>query len=154
MLAVINDLLDISKIETGRVDLDPVDFDLREAVESACAIGDLEAQAKGLTLEVEIDRGLRGCVHGDRGRVRQVLMNIVGNAVKFTADGIGRGSASGAGPASSDRIRFEVADTGIGIEPAMIERMFEPFVQADVSTTRELSAGTASASRSRRSSSS
>jgi signal transduction histidine kinase/CheY-like chemotaxis protein len=135
MLAVINDILDISKIETGRVDLDPVDFDLRETVERACVVASLEATAKGLTLDIDIDRNVPQAVRGDRARVRQVLMNVVGNAAKFTSEGsvsvrVGRAKSG------RERVRFEVVDTGIGIEPAMLDRMFEPFMQADGSTTR------------------
>jgi len=134
MLAVINDILDISKIETGRIDLDPVDFDLRETVEQACAPADLEARAKGLELEVEIDRRAPELVRGDRGRIRQVLMNLAGNAVKFTARGHATVRVT---PTTQGHVRFEVSDTGVGIDAQLIERMFEPFVQADVSTTRE-----------------
>jgi two-component system, sensor histidine kinase and response regulator len=134
MLAVINDILDISKIESGRIDLDPVDFDLRETVEQACAPADLEAHAKGLELNIEIDRRAPEIVRGDRARVRQVLMNLAGNAVKFTAKGTATVRVA---PTGQGHIRFEVTDTGVGIEAQLIERMFEPFVQADVSTTRE-----------------
>jgi signal transduction histidine kinase/CheY-like chemotaxis protein len=134
MLAVINDILDISKIESGRIDIDPVDFDLRETVEQACAPADLEAGAKGLELDIEIDRRTPEMVRGDRARVRQVLMNLAGNAVKFTAKG---GATVRVTPTGQGHIRFEVSDTGVGIDATLIERMFEPFVQADVSMTRQ-----------------
>ena len=135
MLAVINDLLDISTIERGHVDLDPVEFDLRDAVGQACAIPGLEAQAKALPIEVVIDHAVPERVRGDRGRLRQVLMNLVGNAVKFTTQGSVSIHVSVASPGPNS-VRFEVVDTGIGIEPAILDRMFEPFVQADVSMTR------------------
>jgi len=136
MLAVINDLLDISKIETGRVDLDPVEFDLRDAVEQACAVAGIEAGGKGLELDVEVERAAPAMVRGDRSRVRQVLMNIVGNAVKFTAEGSVRIRVAPV-PRAEAALRFEVIDSGIGIDPALVERMFEPFMQADVSMTRK-----------------
>jgi signal transduction histidine kinase/DNA-binding NarL/FixJ family response regulator len=137
MLAIINDILDISKIETGRLELDLVEFNLHEMIEHACVPGGLEAQAKGVALEIQIDPQAPLRVRGDGARLRQVLMNLVGNAVKFTAQGsvvirVSRRTAS-----SNDAVLFEIIDSGIGIEPLSLERMFEPFMQADVSTTRE-----------------
>ena len=137
MLAIINDILDISKIETGRLELELAEFDLTETIEHACVPGGLEAQARGIALEIQIDPDASRRVRGDGARVRQVLMNLVGNAVKFTAQGsvavrVSRPTADGDGT-----VRFEVIDTGIGIDPLRLERMFEPFMQADVSTTRE-----------------
>ena len=133
MLAIINDILDISKIENGRLEIDVLDFDLRETVEQACTPAQLQAQTKGVALEVALARGTPTRVRGDGARLRQVLMNLVSNAVKFTAEGSVSVTVS---RVTGDLIRFEVLDTGIGIEPAIIDRMFEPFMQADVSTTR------------------
>jgi signal transduction histidine kinase/ActR/RegA family two-component response regulator len=137
MLAIINDILDISKIETGHLELELAEFDLAELVERACVPAGLEAQAKGVQLEVHIDPLAPARVRGDAARVRQVLINLVGNAVKFTATGsvavrVRRGSGSAA-----DAVLLEVIDSGIGVDPNRLEQMFEPFVQADVSTTRE-----------------
>ncbi|MGH2849712.1 MAG: ATP-binding protein [Solirubrobacteraceae bacterium] len=136
MLAVINDLLDISKIETGRIELEAGDFDLREAIDTTCAVVRVEAEAKELTLSVEVSPGVPAVVRGDVARIRQVLMNLLGNAVKFTPAGSVTVRVSAAAPAAGDRIRVEISDTGIGIDPATLESMFQPFTQADVSLTR------------------
>ena len=136
MLAIINDILDISTIETGRLELDRVEFDLRDAVEQACAPAMLEAHGKGIELAIEIANRTPGRVDGDGSRLRQVLMNLVSNAVKFTAAGSVRVTVSPAAAGEREAIRFDVVDTGIGIDPELLEQMFEPFTQADVSTTR------------------
>ncbi len=136
MLAIINDILDISQIETGRVELELDDFDLHEAVESACVPSVLEARSKGVEFEIVIDRQTPQRVRGDGARVRQVLMNLAGNAVKFTASGSIKVRVAPVLTAA-ETIRFEVVDTGIGVDPLALEQMFEPFVQADVSTTRK-----------------
>jgi signal transduction histidine kinase/CheY-like chemotaxis protein len=135
MLAIINDILDISKIETGHLDLEIAEFDLHELVERACVPAVLEAQAKGVQLDVQIDPLAPVRVRGDSARARQVLINLVGNAVKFTAQGsiavrVRRRD-------DGDNVLIEIVDSGIGIEAERLEHMFEPFVQADVSTTRE-----------------
>ncbi|HEX4033127.1 MAG TPA: ATP-binding protein [Solirubrobacteraceae bacterium] len=135
MLAIINDILDISQIETGRVELEPSEFALQEAVEGACVSAGLEAQAKGLELEMSVDSRLPRWVRGDSARVRQVLSNLVGNAVKFSSSGVVEVRVRPGEETS--RVIFEVRDHGIGIDPAALERMFEPFMQADVSTTRK-----------------
>jgi signal transduction histidine kinase/CheY-like chemotaxis protein len=136
MLAIINDILDISTIETGRLELDRADFDLRDAIEQACAPAALEARSKGLELAIEIGADVPRRVSGDGSRLRQVLMNLVSNAVKFTTVGSVTVQLDGATDLGDDGIHFEVTDTGIGIEPQVLESMFEPFTQADVSTTR------------------
>jgi len=137
MLAIINDILDISKIETGRLELDLAEFNLHDTVEHACVPGGLEAQAKGVALEIDIEPQAPLRVRGDGARLRQVLMNLVGNAVKFTAQGSVAVRVSRRAASSADTVLFEIIDSGIGIEPLSLERMFEPFMQADVSTTRE-----------------
>jgi signal transduction histidine kinase/CheY-like chemotaxis protein len=137
MLTIINDILDISQIETGRVELEATQFDLYETVERACVPAGLEAQAKGVKLEVHVDPRAPRQVLGDGARVRQVIMNLVGNAVKFTSTGSVTVRVAERTEPGVTGVRFEVVDTGIGIDPAIIDRMFEPFVQADGSTTRK-----------------
>ncbi len=137
MLAIINDILDISKIETGHLELELAEFDLHETIERACVPAGLEAQAKGVQLDIEIDPLAPRRVRGDSARVRQVLLNLVGNAVKFTAEGTVAVRVTRQGGPASDDVLLEVIDSGLGIEPKIIQRMFEPFVQADVSTTRK-----------------
>jgi PAS domain S-box-containing protein len=133
MMRIINDILDVSKIEAGQLQLDARDFDLRQVIEHACSAGSPDALAKGLALEVVISDELPGVAHGDDGRLRQVILNLVSNAIKFTASGSVRVLAR---PAGGARVRIEVKDTGIGIDPEALDRMFEPFTQADASTTR------------------
>jgi signal transduction histidine kinase/ActR/RegA family two-component response regulator len=133
MLRIINDILDISKIETGRIEFDLGELDLHATIEQACAPAVLDAQAKQLQLDLQIGPGLARRVRGDGTRIRQVLGSLVSNAVKFTPEGFVTVRVS---QPSADRIRFEVTDTGIGIDPLILDRMFEPFTQADGSTTR------------------
>ncbi|MGD0198551.1 MAG: ATP-binding protein [Solirubrobacteraceae bacterium] len=134
MLAIINDILDISKIETGRLELDITDFALHDTIEQACVAGEVEARVKGIDFLIEVADEVPRKLRGDGGRVRQIVMNLVANAVKFTSNGAVRVTVSGSAGA---RLRIEVSDDGIGIDPGRLERMFEPFTQADVSTTRK-----------------
>jgi PAS domain S-box-containing protein len=137
MMTIINDVLDVAKIEAGQLELDVTDFAVRETIEQACSVAGLEARMKGLTLEVHFAGEVPQCARGDGRRLRQALLNLVSNAVKFTAKGSVVVRASATPRANGDtRIRVEVADTGIGIDPAALDRMFEPFTQADASTTR------------------
>jgi PAS domain S-box-containing protein len=137
MLAIISDILDVSKIEAGRLELDVTDFALHDTIEQTCAIVGPQADAQGTKVEVHIDADVPRSVGGDCGRLGQVLLNLVSNAVKFTTGGEVAIHVS-ARPRSGEDfvVRIEVADTGIGIEPAVLDRMFEPFTQADISTTR------------------
>jgi PAS domain S-box-containing protein len=138
LLTIIDDILDFSKIEAGKLELDPTDFDLREAIERACGMLAARAHEKGLELAVAIGPEVPALVRADSARLRQVLTNLVANAIKFTADGevVVRASAT---PASDGAalVRVEVSDTGIGIAPAALEQLFEPYAQADGSTTRK-----------------
>jgi len=138
MLAIINDILDISKIETGHLDLDITDFDLHETIDGTCSFATAQARAKGLPLDVQIDSDVPRRVRGDGRRLHQVVLNLVSNAIKFTSAGgvTIRVSARPTPNDSGTRVRVEIVDTGIGIDPANLHRMFEPFTQADVSTTR------------------
>ncbi len=132
LLSVINDILDYSKLEAEAVDLDPQAFDPRAMAEGAVAIIETQCQAKGLTLETVIDANLPGALMGDEGRLRQVTLNFLSNAVKFTTSGTVRLAVTMAG----DRLRLAVTDSGIGIAPDKIDTLFDRFTQADASTTR------------------
>ncbi|MEA2177623.1 MAG: two-component system, sensor histidine kinase and response regulator, partial [Solirubrobacteraceae bacterium] len=137
LLGVINDILDFSKIEAGRLELDEYDFDLYQLVEDTSDMLAAQAHGKGLELTYEIDDRTPPAVRGDAGRLRQVLTNLMSNAVKFTTEGqvvLRVGLEERPGPGVT--VRFDVSDTGIGIEPEGIEALFEPFSQADASTTR------------------
>ena len=137
MMAIINDVLDVAKIEAGQLELDVADFAVRETIEQACAVASFEAQAKGLTLAVQFAGEVPQCARGDGRRLRQALLNLVSNAVKFTVEGSVAVRVGATPRANGDnRLRVEIADTGIGIDPATLDRMFEPFTQADASTTR------------------
>lgn len=137
LLTLIEDILDISKIEAGKVALETTDFDLHGLVHSIAAMLSPQAQAKGLTFSVHISPETPFLLRGDPVHVRQVLINLVGNAIKFTEKGgieIGV-KLVGEEPANAT-IKFEVIDTGIGIAPEAQARVFESFTQADTSTTR------------------
>jgi two-component system sensor histidine kinase/response regulator len=137
LLEIINDILDFSKIEAGRIDLEIVDFDLRRAVREVLGSFAEAAQARGLELLCLIRHDVPSALRGDPGRLRQVLTNLVGNAVKFTEKGevVLRVTLTSSAEDAAV-VRFEVRDTGIGIEPELRPRLFESFVQADGSTTR------------------
>jgi PAS domain S-box-containing protein len=137
MMAIINDILDLSKIEAGQFELDIADFELRETIEQTCAAATFEAHAKGLRLTVQFADQVPASVLGDGRRLQQILLNLVSNAVKFTAEGsVTVSVTSRLDSADGTMVRIEVADTGIGINPQALDRMFEPFTQADASTTR------------------
>ena len=132
LLDLLDDLLDLSRIEAGRLTLDVQEFDLRGVVTAAHAAFGAQAAAKELAFPLEIDPTVDGLWRGDAHRVRQILTNLVSNGLKFTHVGevAVRVTRSGAG------VRIEVADTGIGIAPDRVPRLFEKFVQADASATR------------------
>lgn len=132
LLSVINDILDYSKLEAEAVDLDPQAFDPRAMAEGAVAMVEAQCRDKGLILETVIDADLPGAVMGDEGRLRQVALNFLSNAVKFTASGTVRLAMT----AGDGRLRLAVTDSGIGIAPEKIDALFERFTQADASTTR------------------
>jgi two-component system sensor histidine kinase/response regulator len=137
LLQVINDILDFSKIEAGKLELDRHDFDLRAAVDDTCEMLAPQAHGRGLELLPWIDDDLPAMVSGDRGRVRQVLTNLVSNAVKFTESGEVSVRVRVVESDGADAlVRFEVHDTGIGVAAAKLPRLFESFSQADTSTTR------------------
>ena len=137
LLAIINDILDFSKIEAGKLDLERIDMDLRNTVDDVSRLLAIQAHAKGLELITSVDPEIPEQLVGDPGRVRQVLLNLGSNAVKFTSAGevsidVKLVSTDTAGSV----IRCEVRDTGMGISGAGIESLFQPFSQVDVSTTR------------------
>jgi signal transduction histidine kinase/DNA-binding response OmpR family regulator len=137
LLTIINDILDFSKIESGKLELESVDFDLRNTLEQVSRLLSIQAHAKGVEITLQIDDAVPDFVRGDAGRLRQVLLNLGGNAVKFTRQGEvslelkviesgGRGTL----------IRCDVRDTGIGIPADRLAALFQPFTQVDTSTTR------------------
>ncbi|HET9822172.1 MAG TPA: PAS domain S-box protein [Burkholderiaceae bacterium] len=130
---VISDILDLSKIEAGKLAIESVDFDLHVLLESIEHGYGALAEGRALTLQMIVAPGVPRRVCGDPLRVRQVLTNFMSNAVKFTEHG---GVRVLVRPAGDNRLRFEVEDTGPGIDPASQARLFQPFVQADGSTTR------------------
>ncbi len=139
LLVVLNDILDLSRIESGRLELERRPFDLRGCLEACLAVVAGEAETKGLTLGVDVAEPAPARLVGDEGRVRQILLNLLGNAVKFTEAGAVDilVSARPAGePADGWRVCFAVRDTGVGIPKNQLERLFEPFQQLDSSITR------------------
>jgi PAS domain S-box-containing protein len=160
LLGVINDLLDFAKIEAGKLELDPADFSLRAALGDTMRALAIRAHAKGLELICQVQPGVPDALVGDAGRMRQVLLNLVGNAIKFTEMGevvvsvemgkrgqSGSGSGSGGAPpdpdpdpdpdAGSVLLQFAVKDTGIGIPAEKQSKIFRAFEQEDMSTTRK-----------------
>ncbi len=137
LLAVINDILDFSKLEAGKVELELADFDPRGLVEEVASLFSLTAHGKRLELVAYCRPEVPALLVGDGGRIRQILLNLASNAVKFTATGeVAITVRSTPEDAGGVTIRFEVADTGIGISAAARTRLFESFSQADASTTR------------------
>ncbi len=141
LLRVLNDILDFSKIEAGHFQLNPVVFNLRDAVDGAVKALSVVASKKHLELACHIDDDVPTDLHGDPERLRQVLLNLVGNALKFTETGevavrVRVASRSGAASESGVVLEFAIRDTGIGIAPGKIRSIFESFVQADGSTSR------------------
>lgn len=138
LLAVINDILDFSKIEAGKLEFEHIPFDLREVIEDVISLLYEGAERKGLEMGYVIEQGTPTLLVGDPGRIRQVLMNLVGNAVKFTESGeiIVRIEA-GTINSSEILLRFEITDTGIGIPPEAQKHLFQSFSQADGSMTRK-----------------
>jgi PAS domain S-box-containing protein len=132
LLAILNDVLDLSKIEAGRLELEEIDFDLAEVVRGAHAAFTATANRKGLSFRLHVDQTAEGVYRGDPVRVRQIIYNLLSNALKFTEEGWVDVVVD-----FEDRaLRIKVQDTGIGIPPERLDRLFEKFEQADTSTTR------------------
>jgi PAS domain S-box-containing protein len=137
LLAIVNDVLDFSKIEARRLELEHVPFGLRDTVEDAMRLVALRADEKALELACHVDRAVPDGLVGDPGRLRQVIVNLVGNAIKFTPRGeVVLSAAVESCTEDRARLRFAVSDTGIGIPPNLHRTIFEAFAQADTSTTR------------------
>ncbi len=138
LLSVINDILDVSKIEAGRMTVEPTLCSPFEAVSEVRALMEVRAREKGLELTVENTGAIPELVRTDSTRLRQILLNLVNNAIKFTDKGavVLRFAMEGGGDAP-ERLAFEVQDTGVGLSPEQQQRVFRPFVQADTSTTRK-----------------
>ncbi|MGH2722423.1 MAG: response regulator, partial [Actinomycetota bacterium] len=137
LLEIINGILDLSKIEAGRLTLESMEFDLRLVFEEVVELLAKRATDKGLELTALVDAAVPGRLRGDPGRLRQVLVNLVGNAVKFTPAGEIALRATPEEPATDRAVlRFEVRDTGIGIPADVQQHLFEPFYQVDSSDTR------------------
>ncbi len=137
LLSVINDILDFSKVEAGKLELEQLDVDLRDTFEDVARLLSIQAHAKGLELTVEVDSRLPALVKGDAGRIRQILLNLAGNAIKFTSKGeVSLEIKVIETDADGTRVRCEVRDTGIGIPADRLACLFTPFLQVDSSTTR------------------
>ncbi len=132
LLAILNDVLDLSKIEAGKLEMEHAEFDLEETVQGALSAFAATAQAKGLALTLNVQPAARGVYVGDSVRVRQILYNLISNGLKFT----GKGGVGVTLSRRGRRLRLRVADTGIGIAPEKLAGLFQKFEQADASTTR------------------
>jgi PAS domain S-box-containing protein len=138
LLAVINDVLDLSKIEAGELVIERAPFPLLETLRDLRDVFELEARNKGILLELAVAPEVPHMLEGDVTRLKQILTNLLSNALKFTESGriTLRASLEGGSAASAPDVHFEVSDTGIGISPEQQRRLFAPFAQADASTTR------------------
>jgi signal transduction histidine kinase/ActR/RegA family two-component response regulator len=134
LVTLLNDILDLSNIEAGKMTVEAIDFDLRKSLQDSLRTFDIAVREKNLRLDLVIEPGCSAWVRGDPLRLRQILTNLVGNAVKFTSQGSLQVIVS---PAARGRLKFEVKDTGIGIPAAKLNSIFEAFTQADGSITRQ-----------------
>ena len=138
LLTLINDILDFSKVEAGRLEYESIPFDVEELLEECSEMVAEQAHGKGLELTCHVDAAVERAVTGDPTRVRQVLTNLAGNAVKFTASGDIRLQVERVPDTSEgQRLRFSIIDSGVGIAERALENVFESFAQADGSTTRK-----------------
>jgi two-component system, sensor histidine kinase and response regulator len=138
LLTIINDILDFSKIEAGKLDLERIELDLHPTVEEAVDLLAEKAHSQGLELVCYIHPDVPTALYGDPGRLRQILLNLVGNAVKFTPQGeVVVCTSLVEETADIACVHFTVSDTGIGLMPEARKRLFQPFSQADSSTTRK-----------------
>jgi CheY-like chemotaxis protein len=137
LLTILNDILDYSKLDAGQVSIDPVEFDLKACISNCVALCDQQAVQKGIYLDIILDDPLPDRVIGDDGRLRQILINLIGNALKFTS--IGGVTVKPTVQADGDlfNLGIQITDSGIGINPDRLESIFEKFSQADSATTRK-----------------
>ena len=135
LMTILDDILDFSKVEAGKLELESLLFDPAETLADVARLLEHQAAAKGLDLRLSRAADLPAHVRGDPGRLRQVLINLGGNAIKFTPQGSVE-FRLGRAPSGGDALRFEVVDSGVGIPADQIGRLFDPFTQADASTTR------------------
>ena len=142
MMALLNDILDFEKIESGKMDLENIDFDLHRLVNGIKTLMSGHAEAKNISLKVDMDENIPRYVIGDPVRLRQVILNLTGNSIKFTDKGgvsirlsLAKGEKAGGKDAS--RIRFAIQDTGVGISKEAQKNLFNPFSQADSSVSRK-----------------
>lgn len=138
LLTIVNDILDLSKVEAGKLDLEEIDFDVVSTLQDILRPFRISAAEKKIQIDLKIHENFPTFVRGDSGRLRQILLNLIGNAMKFTAEGsvkvfVGVDHESHEGV----RLRFEITDSGIGIDQKNIASLFQPFAQADASTTRK-----------------
>jgi PAS domain S-box-containing protein len=138
LLTIINDILDFSKIEAGKLEFETVDIDLPVVLAGTLGLMQCQAQAKGIQIHSTVEANVPAFLRGDAGRLRQVLINLLNNAIKFTAQGEIRLQISLDRQSDETAVlRFRISDTGIGIPPEVQERLFEAFAQGDASTTRK-----------------
>lgn len=137
LLLIVNDILDLSKLEAGKLDIEQIDFDLADTVQCAVSLMRAKARTKRIGLNLSIASGTAGRFRGDPLRIRQILLNLIGNAIKFTAHGRVAVAVRVQGQAEGREVlRFEVVDTGVGIAEDKRERLFKPFSQTDGSIAR------------------
>ncbi len=137
LLSIVNDILDFSRIEAGRLELESTPFNLPSVIEAIAAMADVNAQAKALDFQVDVAPDVPSALSGDGFRLQQVLVNLTGNAIKFTETGVVRLAVETlSADGGAVRLRFTVSDTGIGIPAAALPTLFQAFSQADASTTR------------------
>ena len=133
---LLSDLLDIARVESGRMEIEPEAFNLGEAVRATAALSELRAQDKGVGFELKMAPEAEGFVLGDAGRIKQILFNLLSNAVKFTPEGVVVLTVSVEAEAEPPRFTFAVSDTGVGFKPEAADRLFSRFEQEDGSITR------------------
>ena len=137
LLTILNDILDFSKIEAGKLRLEAVPFNLRQLIDQVIDLVTPQVDGKGLTMLCKVDDSIPQMLLGDPGRLRQILLNLLSNAVKFTPNGeVSLELRAREATPSEVEVEFAIRDTGIGISPEQQQRLFQPFTQADASTTR------------------
>ncbi|MDM8536045.1 response regulator [Desulfobacterales bacterium HSG17] len=137
LLGLINDILDVSKLENNRLELENIPFNLNKMIQETLMTFDIAAQKKGLSLELKTTGDVPENVIGDPARLRQILINLTGNSIKFTEKGSVTVNVKADSPTAPGMFHFEIRDTGIGIPTDRLDNIFDPFIQADTSTTRK-----------------